>query len=274
MRRYTGRPAAAAAVTGSAADPEASEPLDDDPFARFGIRQVDEILDPRLAAGVLDEGLFEQALVGEELLELALDDLVEYLRRLLLVRHLAAIDLALLFEHAVRHVLARDVRGIGGGDLHGEVSDELPEGIGLGHEVGFAVDLDERSQLAVGVEIGVHDAFLGFASLSLLGVREPFLAEKFRGRLEVAVRGVQGGLAVHHSRARPLAELHDRLGVGGGHHDPSASALAISLSPSPSPTSPEPSSLPSVPRPSLTASAMREVMSRTARMASSFPGIA
>src|SRR5262249_13376746 len=131
---------------------------------------------------------------------------------------------------------------------------------------------EHASQLAVAVAAGVHYASLGFASLALLGVREPFLAEKFRGRLEVAVRGVQGGLAVHHSRARPLAELHDRLGVGGRHHDTSASALAISLSPSP--TSPEPSSLPSVPRPSLTASAMREVMSRTARMASSFPGIA
>src|SRR5262249_37443575 len=99
MRRYTGRPAAAAAVTGSASDPESSEPLDDDPFARLGIRQVDEILDPRLAARVLDEGLFEQALLGEKLLQLALHDLVEDLRRLLLIRHLPAIDLALLLEH-------------------------------------------------------------------------------------------------------------------------------------------------------------------------------
>src|SRR5262249_52505157 len=237
------------------------------------IRQVDEILDPRLAARVLDEGLLEQALLGEKLLQLALHDLVEDLRRLLLIRHLPAIDLALLLEHVAGHVLASDVGGIGGGDLHGEVPNQLAEGIRLGHEVGLAVDLHERAELAVGVAIAVHEAFLGFASLPLLGVREPLLPEEFGGRLEVAVRGVEGGLAVHHSRARPLAELHDGLGVGG-HQDTSASALAISLSSSPSAISPEPWSLPSVPRPSLTASAMREVMSRTARMASSFPGIA
>src|SRR3989441_12530819 len=98
------------------------------------------------------------------------------------------------------------------------------------------------------------------------------LSEVFGGLVEVAVRGVERGLAVHHAGARALAELHDRLGVGG-HQETSASAAAISLS-SPSSVPPAPSSLPRVPRPSLTASAMREVMSRTARMASSLPGIA
>src|SRR2546427_558091 len=172
MRRYTGRPAAAAAVTGSASDPEAGKPLDHHPLAGLGVREVDEILHLRLTAGVLDEHLLEQTLIREELLQLAPDDLVEHLGRLLLVRHLATVDLALLLQHGRRHLVARDV-----------------------------------------------------------------------------------GRAV------------------GGHQETSASAAAISLS-SPSSVPPAPSSLPRVPRPSLTASAMREVMSRTARMASSLPGTA
>src|SRR5207249_3870716 len=103
------------------------------------------------------------------------------------------------------------------------------EGVGLGHEVSLAVDLDQRAQLAVGVEVGVHEAFLGLAPRPLLGVGEALLSEVFGGLVEVAVRGVERGLAVHHAGARALAELHDRLGVGG-HQETSASAAAISLS--------------------------------------------
>src|SRR5262245_48233402 len=124
IRRYRGRPAASAAATGSASDPEAGESLDDHPLARLGVGQVDEVLDLRLPARVLDERLFEQALLGEELLELALDNLVEHLGGLLLVGHLAAVDLPLLLEYRVRHVLARHVRGARRGHLHGEVADE------------------------------------------------------------------------------------------------------------------------------------------------------
>src|SRR5438445_8382479 len=273
MRRYTGRPAAVAAVTGSASDPEAGEPLDHHPLARLGVREIDEILDRRLAAGVLDERLLEQALIGEELLELALDDLVEHLRRLLLVRHLAPVDLALLLEHGGRYVLARHVGRVGGGHLHRQIADELAEAVGLGHEVGLAVHLDQGAQLAVRMQVGVHEAFLGLAARPLLGVGEALLPQILGGGVEVAVAGGERGLAVHHAGARALAQLHHGLGVGG-HQETSASAAAISLSSSPSPVSAALSSLPSVPRPSLTASAIRDVMRRTARMASSLPGIA
>src|SRR6267143_1907728 len=212
-----GRPAAAAAATGSASDPETGEPLDHHPLTRLGVREVDEILDRRLAAGVLDERLLEQALIGEELLELALDD--------------------------------------------------------LGHEVGLAVHLDQGAQLAVRMQVGVHETFLGLAAFALLGVGQALLPQILGGVVVVAVRGGERRLAVHHAGARPLAQLHHGLGVGG-HQETSASAAAISLSSSPSPVSAALSSFPSVPRPSLTASAIREVMRRTARMASSLPGIA
>src|SRR5581483_1627056 len=112
---------------------------------------------------------------------------------------------------------------------------------------------------------------LGVPVLALLGVGEPLLAQVLHRRLEVAVRRLQGGLAVHDAGPRLLAQVHDRPRVG--HQDTSASALSMSSASSPSATG-SLSSLPSAPRPSLIASAMREVMSRTARMASSLPGIA
>src|SRR5262244_771036 len=91
---------------------EAGETLDDDPLAGLGVDPVDELADLRLAGGVLDERLLEQALIGEELLELSLDDLVEHLRRLLLVGELAAIDLALFLDHIARDVFPSHIRRI------------------------------------------------------------------------------------------------------------------------------------------------------------------
>src|SRR2546430_11643623 len=78
---------------------------------RLGVHAVDEIPDPRLARRVPDEGLLEQALLAEELLELALDDLVDDLRRLLLIGELGPVDLTLPLDDRRGHVLARDVGG-------------------------------------------------------------------------------------------------------------------------------------------------------------------
>src|SRR5262249_61378603 len=86
-----------------------SEPLDHDPFTGLGVHAVHKITDLGLAGSVLDEGLFEQTLLGVELLELALDDLVDDLGRLLLVGQLAAVDLPLLLDDLARNVLARHV---------------------------------------------------------------------------------------------------------------------------------------------------------------------
>ena len=120
----------------------------------------------------------------------------------------------------------------------------------------------------------MHEAVLGVAVLALLGIGEPLLAQELDGLVEAAVGGLQGGLAVHHAGARALAELHHRLGVGR-HQDTSASAAAPAISPSAPVSVPSvsASSLASVPRPSRIASATREVISRTARIASSLPGI-
>src|SRR6266853_5657689 len=77
---------------------EAGEALDHDALAHLGRRLVDHVLEAGLAGGVADERLLQQAGLGVELLELALDDLVDHLGRLLLVGHLLTVDLPLLLQ--------------------------------------------------------------------------------------------------------------------------------------------------------------------------------
>src|SRR6185436_15078714 len=96
-------------------------------------------------------------------------------------------------------------------------------------EVGLAVDLDERAELGAGVDVGVHEAVLGVAALTLLGVGQPLLAQELDGGVEVAIAGLQGRLAIHDASARAVAQLHHRLGVGR-HQDTSASAVTSAIS--------------------------------------------
>src|SRR5204862_6924634 len=93
------------------ADLEPREALDGHALARLGVHAVDDVSDSRLARRVLDEGLLEQALLAEELLELALDDLVDDLRRLLLVGELGPVDFALALDVGRGPVLAHAVVG-------------------------------------------------------------------------------------------------------------------------------------------------------------------
>src|SRR5262249_61638172 len=54
------------------------------------------------------------------------------------------------------------------GDVHGDVLDQLLEGLGAGDEVGLAVDLDEDADLPAGVDVGA-DGPLGGDAAGLLG---------------------------------------------------------------------------------------------------------
>src|SRR5262244_4112231 len=132
------------------ADLKAREALHDHPLAHLGGGAVDHVLDARLARGVLDERLIEEAHLRVELLQLALYDLLQDGGRLLLVGHLLDVDLALLVEHGGRYLLPRDVEGIGGSHLHGDVFHQLLKILGAGHEVRLAVDLHEDADLASG----------------------------------------------------------------------------------------------------------------------------
>src|SRR5215472_6463168 len=118
--------------------------------------------------------------------------------------------------------------------------------------------------------VGAHGAVTRVAVLLLGRVGQPLLAEEFHGGLEVAAGGLQRSLAIHDPRSRAVAEL---LHHGGFRHaHASAWATAISGSAPISAAVPSASSLLRAPRPSRMASATREVMRRTARMASSLPG--
>src|SRR5207253_9053064 len=249
---------------------EAGEALDHDPFAGLGVHAVDELADLGLTGGVFDEGLFEQTLIGEELLQLALDDFIDHLGGLLLVGQLAAIDLALLLDHVARDVLPRDIRRVRRRDLHPEILHQLLKGVRARHEVGLAVDLDQNAQLAAVMDVRPDGALAGLPVRSFARLGQPLLAEELDGSLQILLARLERFLAVHHAGASPIAELFHQLRARS-HAQASASAISAP-SAAASGTAASPSSLPSVPRPSLTASAMREVIRRTARIASSLPG--
>jgi hypothetical protein len=82
----------------------------------------------------------------------------------------------------------------------------------LGDEVGLAVQLDQDTLVAV-LQQGDHSAVAGVAALTLGNALLALDAEQLDGVLDVAVRLVQGLLAVHHSGAGQLTELLD---VSGG----------------------------------------------------------
>src|SRR5215510_3967009 len=216
MRRYAGRPEPAAAdMLPPLAHLEAGEALDDDPFAGLGVDPVDELADLRLAGGVLDERLLEQALIGEELLEFTLDDLVEHLRRLLLVGQLTPVDLALLLDHLARDVFPCDVGRIRRRDLHPEILHEILEGVGTRDEVRLAVDLDQHPELGAVVEVGADGSLASFSVRTLAGLGQALLSEELDGGLEVAVARLERLLAIHHAGAGAVAKLLDVLGSRG-----------------------------------------------------------
>src|SRR6266850_2177673 len=190
---------------------ETGEALDDDPLAGLGVHPVDELADLRLAGGVLDERLLEQTLIGEEFLELTLDDLVEHLSRFFLVGQLLAIDLALLFDHRAGNVFPGDVRRVRRRDLHPELLHELLEGIGSRDEVGLAIHLDQHPELGTVVDVRPDGALAGFAVRALACLGEPLLSKELDGGLQITVGRLERLLAVHHPGAGPIAEVLHQL---------------------------------------------------------------
>src|SRR5262245_16884813 len=288
MRRYAGAAPGAGmdrrSLESGLADLEAGEALHDHPLLKPGRGLVHEVLHLGLARCVLDERLLQQTGLGVVLLELALDDLVDDLRRLLLVRHLLQVDLPLLLDHAPRYLLARDIQRVAGRHLHRDVLHELLEVVGTSDEVGLAVDLDEHTDLAVGVDVRGDDAVARLAVRLLRRVGEPFFSQVLDRGLELPLAGIERCLAVHHPRSGQLPELlHQFRGRGHGRrissgYEPASTDSCISASVTTgrsgdaASSAASASSFAKLPAPSRIASAMRAVMRRTARMASSLPG--
>src|ERR1043166_1711198 len=131
------------------ADLEADEARDGDVLAEDPDRVLHHLRDGDVR--VANRRLFHEAELLVVGVHLAVDDLVDHLRRLVL--HLLLVDLAFAGDDLRRHVLAADVGRVRGRDMHRELLRQLLELVGPGDEVGLAVHLDENADLAAHVDV-------------------------------------------------------------------------------------------------------------------------
>ena len=89
--------------------------------------------------------------------------------------------------------------------------DQLGQGVGLGleqvaggDEVGLALELDDRPDVAVDHQR--DEALVVLAVVTLGAGGQPLLAQPLLGCVHVAVVGLEGLLGVHHARASGLAQ--------------------------------------------------------------------
>ena len=126
---------------------------------------------------------------GDEMGQVSLDGLVER-------RHMGLLD-----RVDIVAVLDREL---------GDAGHQFLELVVAGDEIGLGVNLDDDADLAVGRDA---DQALGGDAPGLLGGgREALLAQPVDGLLDVAADFAQRALAIHHARARLLAQLFDQSG--------------------------------------------------------------
>ncbi len=170
------------------------------------IRSVDQLANGAL---LVAEWLVVQADLRKPLLELAVDDLgadrVGLLLRCLVGQQLGPLRLEVRFRDAVRIDVERGQTG----NLDGEVSHQSLEFVGHGHEVGFAIDLDQDAHPAAGVDVARDQSLPDLPADFLRGRSQASLAEDRRGLLEIAAGLLEGSLAVHEPGAGSIAQLLD-----------------------------------------------------------------
>ncbi len=79
----------------------------------------------------------------------------------------------------------------------------------LRDEVGLAVHLDHRAELAVGGDVDAHGALRGHAGGRLGGLGAALDAQQLLGLLHVAARFLERLLALHHAEPGELAQVLD-----------------------------------------------------------------
>src|SRR5205823_12171729 len=90
-----------------------------------------------------------------------------------------------------------------------DVAGEFPERLIAGDEVRLAVDLNQCSLVSGGVEIALNDALADLPGAALCRLRLSLHPEDLNCLLNFAAGLGERGLAVHHPRARAVAErLH------------------------------------------------------------------
>src|SRR5207302_931155 len=143
--------------------------------AELGDLLLDQVGD--LETRVLDEELLHQARVLIELFQLARGDLLPRGWGLAQLLRLASVDFQFLVDQGLWDVFPPDVQGLGRGDLEGQVADQGLKFVVAGHEIGFAIDLDQHPHLAAGVDVGGDRAFMRGASDLLPSCAQAFLAQ-------------------------------------------------------------------------------------------------
>src|SRR5207302_328874 len=126
-----------------------------------------------------------------------------------LVRRLATLNFQCRVDQGLWDVFPPDVQGLGRGDLEGQVADQGLKFVVAGHEIGFAIDLDQHPHLAAGVDVGGDRAFMRGASDLLPSRSQAFLAQPVDGLVDVVPGFHQALLAVYDSGAGLLPVFLD-----------------------------------------------------------------
>src|SRR5690606_10893753 len=202
----------------SLAELVADEPAHHDVLAGLGGHFLHQLTDRLLAFRVLDEHLLHERVVLEELLHLAVDDLVPHRLGLPLVLHLLTIDGALTLDHVRRHIGLVDGDRRHRGNVHGKLTAPLDQLLVARNEVGLTVHLDHDADLVVRVQVHPDHA-LARLTLGPLGcLRRTACTQHVDRRLHVAVRFLERLLALHHPGARALAKLLYHSSSNRGHY--------------------------------------------------------
>src|SRR3954469_389647 len=198
------------------------ETPDDDVLAGLRGQVCTQLLDRLL---VLDVRLLEQDDLLVPLAQLALQRLLA--RLLGHVVELLGVDALLGLLGVLGDLVDRDpLRRRRCRDVQRHVLGERDEVLVGGDEVGVAVDLDERAELAVGVDVGLDRALGRLTAGELADLVAHLDPDDLDGLVHVAAGLGQRGLAVHHPRAGLVAESLD-VGCGdGGAHDAGVSSGA------------------------------------------------
>jgi len=89
---------------------------------------------------------------------------------------------------------------------------KLLELIGAGDEIGFAIDFDEHTNLAAGVDVTADQAFAGFTLRFFRGGSLALFAEDADGLFEIAGSLDEGGAAIGKARVGAFAQFFHELG--------------------------------------------------------------
>src|SRR5919204_109480 len=176
---------------------KAHEAADDHVLAGLGRKLGAQLLDRLVLVALgVDVGLVEQHMLFQPLAPATLGD--PRADVLGLVCGLLLVDAQLGLPDLLGDVLLGDELGRGRRDVGGDGARKGHEVVVAGDEVGLAVDLDQRADPVVVVDVGLHGALGRNARPALGGGGLAPDPENLDGLLEVSLGLGQGGLAVHH----------------------------------------------------------------------------